>query len=57
MGGTWLREIKGNRKWASQMGNGKGRNMAEGNNGEIGNGQVKGKMEKRGIWLREVMGK
>ena len=31
--------------------------MAEENNGEIGNGRVKGEMEMGGIWLREVIGK
>ena len=31
--------------------------MAEGNNGEIGNGRVNGEIEKGGIWLREIMGK
>ena len=30
--------------------------MAEGNNGEIGNGRVKGEMKKGGAWLREVTG-
>ena len=31
--------------------------MAEGNNKEIGNGQVKGEMEMGATWLREIKGK
>ena len=52
-------------------GNGKGMDMAEGNNGEIGNERVEGEIEKGrdtaegnngemakgGTWLREIMGR
>ena len=31
--------------------------MAEGNNGEIGNGRVRLEMAKGGTWLREIKGK